>query len=334
MLGERPFEGSDLYFNSLIKRFNEPIICCNMLRLDPARGETVLSDCFQECVRNFRKCSAELQLLNFDWHFNLKQLGPEDSLAGLFTKLGEPIRRIDVTCGEVVFENIDELNLISDEATIEPEVVVAEEINNTMFADAMDGADTVLHDDEDDVLDSIKVVEAIEHSRTIEFQDDSMGRDVVQQGLYRSARGTVTTILIHSQQRGVLRFNCADSLDRTNIATFFTSFQIVAEQLRRLGLAPVDSISSMAEQSAAPQWPFLNNPSIRTVCSYLGPGVLCSLAELYIQNGDVCSLLYTNSVASHSGGIRQYSPRLHAAPSDVKISLLRRFQNVVKDSVL
>ncbi|KAL3691590.1 hypothetical protein R1sor_005241 [Riccia sorocarpa] len=38
-------------------------------------------------------------------------------------------------------------------------------------------------------------------------------------------------------QDGVIRFNCADSLDRTNAASFFGAVQVLAEQCRRLSLS-------------------------------------------------------------------------------------------------
>ena len=38
-----------------------------------------------------------------------------------------------------------------------------------------------------------------------------------------------------AQQSGVLRFNCADSLDRTNAATCFAMLPVLQEQLRVLG---------------------------------------------------------------------------------------------------
>ncbi|GAX77587.1 hypothetical protein CEUSTIGMA_g5031.t1 [Chlamydomonas eustigma] len=40
-----------------------------------------------------------------------------------------------------------------------------------------------------------------------------------------------------SQQRGVVRYNCADSLDRTNVASFFGAMQVFVEQCRELDIA-------------------------------------------------------------------------------------------------
>ncbi|XP_051142615.1 probable phosphoinositide phosphatase SAC9 isoform X2 [Andrographis paniculata] len=42
---------------------------------------------------------------------------------------------------------------------------------------------------------------------------------------------------LRSHQNGVIRFNCADSLDRTNAASFFGALQVFAEQCRRLGIS-------------------------------------------------------------------------------------------------
>ncbi|KAJ0976307.1 hypothetical protein J5N97_018272 [Dioscorea zingiberensis] len=41
---------------------------------------------------------------------------------------------------------------------------------------------------------------------------------------------------LRSFQNGVVRFNCADSLDRTNAASYFGSLQVFVEQCRRLGI--------------------------------------------------------------------------------------------------
>lgn len=36
--------------------------------------------------------------------------------------------------------------------------------------------------------------------------------------------------------QGVFRFNCADSLDRTNVASYYSAFQVLLEQCRSLGM--------------------------------------------------------------------------------------------------
>ena len=43
--------------------------------------------------------------------------------------------------------------------------------------------------------------------------------------------GTFACHTIQNKQNGIIRFNCADSLDRTNIATFCMSHVVVDNQL-------------------------------------------------------------------------------------------------------
>ena len=55
-------------------------------------------------------------------------------------------------------------------------------------------------------------------------------------GTFDESTGKMKTL---RKQLGVLRYNCADSLDRTNLAGFFVAVQLLAEQTKRLGLAGV-----------------------------------------------------------------------------------------------
>ncbi len=55
-------------------------------------------------------------------------------------------------------------------------------------------------------------------------------------GTFDEATGEMKTL---RKQAGVLRYNCADSLDRTNLAGFFVAVQLLAEQTKRLGLVDV-----------------------------------------------------------------------------------------------
>lgn len=51
----------------------------------------------------------------------------------------------------------------------------------------------------------------------------------------------------HERQSALLRYNCADSLDRTNAASYFIAVQVLVEQCRRLGLeiTSQDAFNSM-----------------------------------------------------------------------------------------
>ncbi|KAK9864967.1 hypothetical protein WJX84_007279 [Apatococcus fuscideae] len=54
-----------------------------------------------------------------------------------------------------------------------------------------------------------------------------------------------------SQQQGVLRFNCADSLDRTNAASYFAAIQVLVEQCRAIGLC-VEATPKAAPEPVEP----------------------------------------------------------------------------------
>eukprot|EP00164_Ancoracysta_twista_P003230 GFYU01004316.1.p1 GENE.GFYU01004316.1~~GFYU01004316.1.p1 ORF type:complete len:1457 (+),score=347.58 GFYU01004316.1:158-4528(+) len=129
-----------------------------------------------------------------------------------------------------------------------------------------------------------------------------------------------------SEQDGVIRVNCADSLDRTNLAIFYAMFHVLAEQLRRLGIMPSPA------HTAGTKWPFLEK-ELSHMESMLTTELLSPLAEMFVYGGDICSMLYTNSPAMHTKLIRAYSKRLGEAPHNTKIVLQRRYQNVTNDLI-
>lgn len=76
-------------------------------------------------------------------------------------------------------------------------------------------------------------------------QKSESGTDWLSQG----------TIQWHTQQQGLVRYNCADSLDRTNIASFFISVQVFVEQCRLLGLGVlIDGGDSSSTSRATPTY--------------------------------------------------------------------------------
>ncbi|ORC86223.1 synaptojanin (N-terminal domain) [Trypanosoma theileri] len=155
-------------------------------------------------------------------------------------------------------------------------------------------------------------------------------------------------------QNRFVRVNCADSLDRTNLGCFFTSFQVSIVMLQSLGI----SLGSFLDQKQLPSLdgqedfyndgfssfslplagtktvlpkPFVNswfearNPSIYPVA------VGRVLSELYVYNGDVVAQLYTNSAAMH-GNILRGICGLKATASNMVIATQRMFENVFEDA--
>lgn len=145
---------------------------------------------------------------------------------------------------------------------------------------------------------------------------------------------------LRSRQRGVLRFNCADSLDRTNAASYFGALQVFVEQCRRLGISldsdlgfgypSVDNYSGYTAP-LPPGWEkrsdavtgktyYIDHNTRTTTWNHPCPdkpwkrfdmtfeefkrssilSPVSQLADLFLVAGDIHATLYTGSKAMHS----------------------------------
>ncbi|KAL2506196.1 putative phosphoinositide phosphatase SAC9 [Abeliophyllum distichum] len=145
---------------------------------------------------------------------------------------------------------------------------------------------------------------------------------------------------LRSHQNGVIRFNCADSLDRTNAASFFGALQVFMEQCRRLGIL-LDSDWAYGYQSTGnnggyvaplpPGWEkrsdavtgktyYIDHNTRTTTWNHPCPDKpwkrfdmtfeefkrstilfpISQLADLFLVAGDIHATLYTGSKAMHS----------------------------------
>ncbi|GAB2293209.1 Probable phosphoinositide phosphatase sac9 [Dionaea muscipula] len=145
---------------------------------------------------------------------------------------------------------------------------------------------------------------------------------------------------LRTRQNGALRFNCADSLDRTNAASYFGSLQVFVEQCRRLGISldtdltfgcqPVDNYGGYIAP-LPPGWEkradavtgrtyFIDHNTRTTTWNHPCPdkpwkrfdmafeefkrstilSPVSQLADLFLLAGDIHATLYTGSKAMHS----------------------------------
>ncbi|KAL8521360.1 hypothetical protein ACS0TY_011765 [Phlomoides rotata] len=145
---------------------------------------------------------------------------------------------------------------------------------------------------------------------------------------------------LRSHQNGVIRFNCADSLDRTNAASFFGALQVFMEQCRRLGIS-LDSDLAYGYQSPGnfagyvaplpPGWEkrsdavtgkayYIDHNTRTTTWNHPCPdkpwkrfdmtfeefkrstilSPVSQLSDLFLVAGDTHATLYTGSKAMHS----------------------------------
>ena len=79
-----------------------------------------------------------------------------------------------------------------------------------------------------------------------------------------------------SKQNGILRVNCADSLDRTNIATFFLSFQLIGEMCRRLNATGLQ-LSNNSQRT----WGLFDYPIDRVLQALKNTNLVETLAEFF-----------------------------------------------------
>lgn len=102
---------------------------------------------------------------------------------------------------------------------------------------------------------------------------------------------------IEQKQKGLVRFNCADSLDRVNICTFFYSMFLLE--------------TLYGEK--------------------LPQEILDFLVLSFFESGNIVSLLYTNTPAIKFKYLKKYSDVISQIPSESTITVQRRFQNLMVD---
>ena len=150
-----------------------------------------------------------------------------------------------------------------------------------------------------DTIVQLANISDFSHCRSAFEADGSIKRDLV----------------FDTRQKNALRINCADSLDRTNIASFFLSVIITSEFCRRSGLS-----KTVCE-------PFPTKNPVDDI----KPEILEFLADSFVRAGDIISFLYTNTPAVKSTVIRQFSQTLDKAKSDASISMKRKLINTFND---
>lgn len=326
-----PYRGADLYFSRLGLRYGGllsnlastkespvPLVCVNLLRNGPGKPESILSYHFQKCVdfvngTDKPQVGIDVMLINYDWHTQIKLSGDAGTVDGLWQLLKPQALVMGFKMGYFS---------LSDKRRI-PNAMVVPNTGN-------------------------------------------MG------GIF----------VISSTQKGVMRFNCADSLDRTNAASFFSALQVLVEQCRQLGLFLNSSRSVESRPSfnrerdpargalgpLPPGWEsrcdavtgkvFYIDHNTRTTTwvhpcpdeawrkydmtveefkEATLPSPITVLSGLFLNAGDAHATLYTGSRAMHSQILQLFSEeasksKQYAAAQNVKITLQRRYLNVIMDS--
>ncbi|KAJ3694465.1 hypothetical protein LUZ60_009945 [Juncus effusus] len=332
-LSSDPYRGSAQYYTRLKNRYIAkdpslsgkqgkrsvvvvPIVCVNLLRSAEGKSERVLVEHFNESVRVIRgekRIGGDtfIQMVNYDWHQKVKEVGEFSTVEGLWKLLKAP----------------------------------------TMVIGFNEG---------------------------VYFPDRNRVEKSNSGGLIVSSEGIEGCFCMKTLQNGIIRFNCADSLDRTNAASFFGAVQVFVEQCERLnisldkepgfGLPPgweerFDSVTGkpfyVDHNSRKTTWirptqensnnnKSNNKPWKRFDFSFdqfknstnLVP--VNYLSDLFLLAGDIHATIYTGSKAMHSEILRVFKEetggsggrfsKLSAAQANVKIMVQRRYTNVMVDS--
>ncbi|KAJ4765502.1 hypothetical protein LUZ62_075877 [Rhynchospora pubera] len=335
-VSEDPYRGTAKYYTRLSNRYAVknpelstskqkkapivPIICVNLLRSGEGKSEKILVEHFNESVKYIRatkkiSSSTFIQMINYDWHHLVKINGQQATIGGLWKLLKAPTMAIGFNEG-VYFPSQDQLKRSN-------------------------------------------------------------------KGLIIPNGSSPGVFCMNALQNGVIRFNCADSLDRTNAASFFGAVQVFVEQCTRLGIS-LDRDANLEfgysgsdnEDPLPPGWeerydsvtgksfyvdhinktttwvrPSQDRPDKPwrrfdmsfdqfKASTMLGP--VNYLADLFLLAGDIHATIYTGSKAMHSeilsifnedagSGGGRFS-KFSAAQANVKITLQRRYTNVLVDS--
>lgn len=119
---------------------------------------------------------------------------------------------------------------------------------------------------------------------------------------------------IEHEQSILFRFNCADSLDRTNLATFYYALILT---------------SFFAYETNTFHKP--DTEAYHDPIAYLNQDIIDFLGQSFITSGDIISQMYTNTPSIKTTHIRNLLSKSSSQVSDSAISIKRRLQNVVFD---
>jgi hypothetical protein len=139
--------------------------------------------------------------------------------------------------------------------------------------------------------------------RGMHFENVSVLLATLDPTLSAFGHTTVLNNQLQSRQTGILRTNCMDCLDRTNVVQSFYGRKSLETQLRSVGI----SLDFQADTST--QW----------------------FNALWADNGDAISKQYTSTAALKGDYTRTRKRDYRGALNDIGLSVSRYFNNIVND---
>ncbi|PKA61449.1 Phosphoinositide phosphatase SAC4 [Apostasia shenzhenica] len=244
------YEATKLHFDNLVKRYGNPIIIFNLIKTYERRPrESILRAEFAKAIDHINKdLPAENHLRFLHWDLN-KHSQRSKNVLELLVKLG--LDALSLT-GFLYCQFSSSLRLVG-----------SLNLPLIQFADGTD-CHSNNHDVNSDAFISARGGCKIVSKEICDFSVSHTSEAIIEQNCSPSWQLVL--------QKGVLRTNCIDCLDRTNVAQYAYGIAALGQQLHILG--------------------FLDDPIID-----LGSPLADDVMDLYEKMGDTLALQYGGSAA-------------------------------------
>lgn len=148
-----------------------------------------------------------------------------------------------------------------------------------------------------------------------------------------SSRGNEVKHEESTAQHGMVRVNCADSLDRTNLVSFLCVLKAIPHMVFAMHCV---SAHLNPKEVDPKRWSSMLEETMPELLKSLPRVLIANYAAMFATGGDVCASLYCNSPAMHGGPIRDLADPKFVAKgwmtrNNAYISLQRRYQSAMKD---
>ncbi|GAM26152.1 hypothetical protein SAMD00019534_093270 [Acytostelium subglobosum LB1] len=123
-----------------------------------------------------------------------------------------------------------------------------------------------------------------------------------------------------SHQKEIIKYSCLESLERVNIATYFTSFQLVALMGRALGVGFNDMFT------------FSNNVTLDyMINTHKQHGLFQPLTEFYATSSDVCNILYHHNSVQQPKIMQEFTNSVSLTSMNHLLSFHRKYTNTYQE---
>ncbi|CAN6239230.1 unnamed protein product [Urochloa humidicola] len=210
---DKDYEATKLHFENLRARYGNPIIILNLIKTRERR-ESILRREFDKAIKIINKSLSEenhLRFLHWDLHQNSQ---------------GKPTNVLDVLL-KVAFRALSLTEFFYCQVAPSSETTAH-------WPTLLSGLDPYLCDDDNSNSDNTECSEIVGHisQEDISGSSDSSGNATAEDKVENSE---LPPLKPPKFQKGVLRTNCIDCLDRTNVAQYAYGLAALGHQLHALG---------------------------------------------------------------------------------------------------